>query len=244
MFEQALLQTPTGRRPWTFFAATSLEILALAVVLLVPLFYIAPLSPPSPPPAIRFSVSLPHVELVPVGKLTPQRSLQRIFTPQAFTAPRTIPKGVPAIHEAAPDIGFAGISEPGALSSSSLPGVIGISGTDGAAPPPPIEVKQPKPEPQAPMRVGGKVQEAKIIKRVLPKYPEIAIRTRMFGKVHLIATIGKDGTVKTLKIIDGPAFLVSAAVEAVKQWTYKPTLLNGEPVEVIAPVEINFILSQ
>lgn len=242
MFEQALLQTPTGRRPWTFFAATSFEVLALVVVLLVPLFYIAPLSPPSPPAAIRFSVPLPHVELVPVGKITSQRNAPRVFMPHAFTAPIRIPKGVPAIHEAAPDIGFAGISEPGALSSSSLPGVIGATATDGAAPRPPIEIKQS--ERQAPMRVGGKVQEAKIIKRVLPRYPEIAIRTRMFGKVHLIATIGKDGTVKTLKIIDGPAFLVSAAVEAVKQWTYKPTLLNGEPVEVIAPVEINFILSQ
>ena len=87
------------------------------------------------------------------------------------------------------------------------------------------------------------VQEAKLINKVVPVYPRLAVETRQFGKVHLIATIGKDGHVRQIQVIGGPSFLVAAAVEAVKQWVYRPTLLNGQPVEVIAPIEINFILN-
>ena len=79
---------------------------------------------------------------------------------------------------------------------------------------------------------------------MVPIYPRLAIQTRQFGKVRLVATIGKDGRVRQVQVIGGPAFLVPAAVEAVKQWVYRPTLLNGQPVEVIAPIEINFILNQ
>ncbi len=83
-----------------------------------------------------------------------------------------------------------------------------------------------------------------MINKVVPVYPRLAFQTRQFGKVRLVATIGKDGHVNQIQVIGGPVFLVPAAVEAVKQWVHRPTLLNGQPVEVIAPIEINFILSQ
>jgi protein TonB len=77
----------------------------------------------------------------------------------------------------------------------------------------------------------------------MPIYPELAKRARISGAVHLIGVIGKDGTIQNLRVVDGHPLLVSAAIEAVRKWLYKPTLLSGEPVEVIAPIEVNFNLN-
>ncbi len=78
------------------------------------------------------------------------------------------------------------------------------------------------------MRVSQGVQEAKLIKKVVPVYPEIARSIRQFGTVRLLAVIGKDGHIHDVQVLGGPAYLVTAAVAAVEQWVYKPTLLNGE----------------
>jgi protein TonB len=92
--------------------------------------------------------------------------------------------------------------------------------------------------------VSSSVQEAKLINKVIPVYPRLAIQTRQFGRVRLVATVGRDGRLKQIQVISGPAFPVPATVETVKQWLYKPTLLNGQPVGVIAPIDINFTLNQ
>jgi protein TonB len=94
------------------------------------------------------------------------------------------------------------------------------------------------------MHVSEGVQMAKLIRKVMPIYPSLARTVRVSGVVHLIGTIAKDGTIRNLQLISGHPLLARAAAEAVKQWIYKPTLLNGEPVEVIAPIEVNFTLSQ
>ncbi len=115
--------------------------------------------------------------------------------------------------------------------------------TTPALPPPP----RPEPHPttqSAPIRVGGDVQMAKLIRKVMPIYPALARSARVFGVVHLVGTIAKDGTIRNLQLIDGHPLLTRAAMEAVAQWVYKPTLLNGQPVEVIAPIEVNFTLGQ
>ncbi len=85
---------------------------------------------------------------------------------------------------------------------------------------------------------------AKILRKVIPLYPPLAKAARISGVVRLIGTIGKDGTIQNLQIVSGHPMLARAAVEAVEQWVYKPTLLNGNPVEVIAPIEVNFTLGQ
>ena len=85
---------------------------------------------------------------------------------------------------------------------------------------------------------------AKLIRRVIPEYPALARAARISGVVHLLGTIGKDGTIRNLRLVDGHPMLARAAVEAVEQWVYEPTLLNGEPVEVIAPIEVSFTLGQ
>jgi protein TonB len=92
------------------------------------------------------------------------------------------------------------------------------------------------------VRIGGDVLEAKIIRRVIPVYPALAKQIRLSGIVRLMGVIGEDGTVQNLQVLGGHPVLVPAAVEAVKQWLYRPTLLNGNPVAVAAPIEVHFIL--
>ncbi len=83
---------------------------------------------------------------------------------------------------------------------------------------------------------------AMLVRKVIPVYPPIARSARISGVVRLIGTIGKDGAIQNLEIVSGHPMLARAALEAVRQWVYKPTLLNGIPVEVVAPIEVNFTL--
>lgn len=84
---------------------------------------------------------------------------------------------------------------------------------------------------------------AKILKRVVPAYPVIAKQAHISGTVRLQATLTKDGRIENLRVIDGPPLLRQAALDAVRQWVYSPTILNGVPVEVEAPIEVNFTLN-
>jgi protein TonB len=96
----------------------------------------------------------------------------------------------------------------------------------------------------APIRIGGNVQQANRLSWVTPVYPPKAKENRIEGTVSLQVTIGKDGHVSDVSLISGPGELVSSAVEAVQQWVYKPTLLNGEPVRVITTVDVNYTLAR
>ena len=128
---------------------------------------------------------------------------------------------------------------PGGAGGGVLGGIIG--GLPAAPPPPP---PPPKPKDTAPIRVGGNVQAANLIKQPQPVYPPLAKAARVQGTVKFEAKISTDGTIRDLKLISGPPLLVQAAMHAVKQWVYKPTLLNGEPVEVLTTIDVNFTLSQ
>src|SRR5438309_688327 len=112
----------------------------------------------------------------------------------------------------------------------------GIIGGVGSSLPPP-----PKATPTR-IRVGGQVQQASLISQPKPVYPALARQARIQGVVRLQAVIAKDGTVQELQVLSGHPLLVPSAMEAVRQWRYKPTLLNGEPVEVITMIDVNFVL--
>lgn len=101
----------------------------------------------------------------------------------------------------------------------------------------------PAPAPQR-IRVGTNVAQANLSSSVAPAYPPLAKEARIQGVVRLTEIIGKDGSVQSLQVISGHPLLVPAALEAVKQWMYRPTLLNGQPVEVITQVDVTFTLSQ
>jgi TonB family protein len=118
----------------------------------------------------------------------------------------------------------------------------------------PVKAEMPVPAPEAaagtpvappqrpPIRVGGNVQESKLIHRVEPVYPEVALRARVQGRVILTITVNEEGFVSDVQVVNGHPLLSDAAIAAVKQWQYSPTLLNGKPVTVIATVTVIFAI--
>jgi len=99
------------------------------------------------------------------------------------------------------------------------------------------------PPPPQQILVETNLQAANLIKKVVPVYPGLAKSAGIQGIVKFTAVIGKDGKIQNLKVISGPTPLVEAASDAVKRWVYRPTLLNGQPVEVITQINVNFTIS-
>lgn len=93
------------------------------------------------------------------------------------------------------------------------------------------------------IRVGGNVQAARILNRVQPVYPEAARQARIEGVVRLHVIIGKEGSITQLEVISGHPLLQQAALDAVRQWAYQPTLLRGKPVEVDTTIDVIFTLN-
>jgi len=243
MFEDMVVSTSSAvktNKPWTVILSFIFQASFLAVLILIPLIYtealpktmmatllVAPPPPPPPPPppaATPIVHVKPQVHLMEAGKLV---------------APKVIPKDIKQIkEEAEPDMGSTGPGVPGGVAGGSIGGVLGgVMGGMGAAPPP------PKVTPSR-IRQGGNVQAARLTNKVQPAYPPLARQTRISGTVRLHAIIGKDGSVQQLTLESGHPLLVQAALDAVKQWRYQPTLLNGEPVEVDTTIDVIFSLNQ
>jgi TonB family protein len=113
-----------------------------------------------------------------------------------------------------------------------------VSSTTVTPPPPP-----PDPNGAKRLTIGGNVQQAKLIRQPAPQYPPLAKQARISGVVHLQAVIGVDGNVRNLQVLSGHPLLIPPTLEAVTQWVYQKTLLNGEPVEVLTQIDVNFTLS-
>jgi protein TonB len=154
--------------------------------------------------------------------------------------PTKIPEKIKMIQEdeAPPAMASAGVvgGVPGGIPGGQMGGVIGgiISATPVAVP----KVATPQR-----VRVSSGVSSGLLIRRVNPTYPPLARQARIQGVVILQAQISKDGSIENLQLISGHPMLAPAAIEAVKQWKYKPYLLNGEPVEVDTQVQVNFTLA-
>ena len=97
---------------------------------------------------------------------------------------------------------------------------------------------------KGPIRVPTHVMAARIVSQVQPKYPEAAKKAKIQGAVVLSVTIGKDGTVENLKVVSGPKELRRSALDAVRRWTYKPFLVNGNPVEVETTIRVVYTLKE
>jgi periplasmic protein TonB len=172
-----------------------------------------------------------------------QKPVIKQFVNNQLQAPHVIPKTVQKIEEAAPPPDGMGVVGGTGEAGGAVGGVLGgvLGGVPGAPPPPP----PPKPTaPSGPVRVGGKVAEANLIKKVQPLYPPLAKSARVQGTVEFTAVISKDGNIENLQLVRGHPLLVNAAKEAVLQWKYRPTMLNGSAVEVVTDIIVNFTLSQ
>jgi protein TonB len=122
--------------------------------------------------------------------------------------------------------------------------MIGIATAGASAPPPDFgsgEAGAPKPLLQA-LNISQGVSRGLLFKKVQPIYPRNALSMRVEGSVELMATVSKAGDITHVKVMSGDSQLAKAATDAVKQWKYKPYLLNGEPVEIQTQVTINFKL--
>lgn len=113
----------------------------------------------------------------------------------------------------------------------------------GSVPPPPA-ISGQSPAVPSPIQVGSTIAAANLTSQVAPVYPPLAKAAHVEGTVQFQATVGTDGSIKSLQVLSGPPLLIQAAMEAAKQWVYKPTLLNGSPVEVVTTIDINFTLDQ
>ena len=122
--------------------------------------------------------------------------------------------------------------------------VITVPGIQPAAPIAAAAIAAAKAPVAGRITVGGGVQGAMIVRKVPPVYPDLAKRAGVAGVVQLSAVIAKDGTVQQLNVLSGPPLLIQAALDAVKQWVYQPTMVGGSPVEVETTIDINFTLAQ
>jgi periplasmic protein TonB len=244
MFEDSLIESgnrfKVKRQLSTTILSFVLQIGLICILILIPLIYtdalpkqqlmtflVAPPPPPPPPPP-------PAAAPVKVVKI------QSEMTNGQLRTPTKIPQKIQMIkeEEAPPDLGGAGVvgGVPGGVPGGSSGGVIG-----GILSSQPVAV--PKVAAPQRVRVSSGVSQGLLIKKVTPNYPPLARQARIQGKVLLQAEISKEGTIQNLQLISGHAMLAPAAIEAVKQWRYKPYLLNGEPVAVETQVEVNFSLS-
>jgi periplasmic protein TonB len=243
MFEDSLLESGgrlKTRRGRTTTFAIILEIALIGVMVLMPLiftealpkqqlmtFLVAPPPPPPPPPPAAAPVKI-------------VKQIQTDIVNGALRTPTKIPQKVQMIKEdeAPPAMASAGVvgGVPGGIPGGQMGGVIGgiISSTPVAVP----KVATPQR-----VRVSAGVTSGLKVKDVKPNYPPLARQARISGTVVLRAVISKDGSIENLTLISGHPMLAPAAIDAVKQWKYKPYLLNGEPVEVDTEVQVNFTLA-
>jgi len=235
--------------------ATVVHVLIACVLILVPLLQTQAIPPVALPPPV-LSVGLPvriiKIAAVPSSGRTAARPLPAAL-PDPFTVPIAVPNKVSYVVDAI-DISSLDSLNPG---SSAGPGgsagpsnVIGILASGVApivAPPPrPPDPPTPPPAPKiprvGPTRVSSTVQASRLIRKVDPVYPQLAKIARVEGTVIAEARVTESGIIDSLRIISGNPLFFQSVMDAVKEWLYEPTLLGGEPIDIITTITVNFRL--
>jgi protein TonB len=248
LFADSLLDSGQQERTRRTFAALlsfTFQCLLIGVLLVVPLMFTeelprqqlltlleAPPPPPPPPPAAEA-----------VAKVV--RQIQSdLLTGGQLRTPTRIPEKVQMIREeeVPPPLPIGGVvgGVPGGIPGGQLGGVIGgiLSQTSSLVP------RLAMPVPPKRIRISQGVTKGSLIQKIEPKYPPLAQGARIAGQVLLRAIIGKDGDIKELELLSGHPMLAPAAIAAVRQWHYRPFLLNGEPIEVETTVIVTFQIAQ
>ncbi|HUN89262.1 MAG TPA: energy transducer TonB [Terriglobales bacterium] len=245
MFEDSLIDSEIKtHRGATSAFAFALQVLVIAIIVVIPLIFtktlpldaksitmlVAPPPPPPPPPPPAAAAA--HV----------QRKTTPVTVTHELTQPLKIPQKIAMVHEApaqpavAPSVTGVVGGVPGGVPGGQIGGVLGgVMGGVGSAVP---NLAAPKK-----VRISQGVSEGLLVHKVTPQYPAVAKSARIQGAVVLQAVIGKDGKVQNLQVIKGQPMLTEAAVNAVKQWQYKPYYLNGSPVEVETTITVDFRLN-
>ncbi len=249
MFEQTFIaHTPVAARGWTLVASTAGQIGLIAGLALVPLLQ-PDLLPRSALASILTTPTLPPAK----APGPPPRELGRAAGPRrnvvretVFTAPPAIPLRVAMIDtldeapvNSAPD-GVVGV--PPGLGNTPHEHAFTLTPPPARTEPTPAPKAVPPPAPVTRIQVGGVVQEGMLVHRVIPEYPRLAVQNRLEGQVVFHALIGRDGVIAALRVVSGHPVFVQAATGAVRQWRYRPTLLNGDPCEVETSITVTFAL--
>ena len=244
MFEDSLIESGgrlTTKRGMTTTLSFVFQIVLVGILVLIPLLFTEALpktqlmtflvAPPPPPPPLP----------PPAAAIKIVKQVQTDIINGQLRTPTKIPEKVQMIKEdeaPPPVMSASGVvgGVPGGVPGGQMGGVIGgiISST-------PVNV--PKAVNPQRIRVSQGVTQGMIIRKIQPAYPPLARQARIQGPVVLQAEIGKDGSIQNLRLISGHPMLAPAAIEAIKQWKYKPYILNGEPVEVETTITFNFTLS-
>ena len=242
MFEDSLIESTNRfktKQKWTTLLSFVLQVFLILILILIPLIYtealpkaqlttflVAPPPPPPPPP--------PPAEVIRAVKV-----IQTDIVDGQLRSPTKIPEKVAMIkeEEAPPPVSMGGVvgGVPGGVPGGSMGGVLG--GIIGST-----TVPVPRAAPQR-IRVSQGVVEGNAISQPKPLYPSMAKMARVQGQVVLQAIISKTGVIENLRVVSGHPMLQQAAVDAVRQWRYRPYLLNGEPVEVETTITVNFTLA-
>jgi protein TonB len=237
MFEDSLVESSgklKTKRPLTTLLSFGLQIFLIGILILIPLIYTEalpkqqlmtflvapPPPPPPPPPAAAVKVTKIETEL----------------DSGVLRQPTKIPEKIKIVKEEEQPTTSAGIvgGVPGGVPGGAAGGVIG--GIIGSTAVPKIAAPQR-------VRVSQGVTEGLLTRKVQPVYPPLAKTARIQGDVVLNAVISKNGTIENLRVMSGHPMLVTSALDAVKQWKYKPYVLNGEPVEVETTITVKFTLA-
>jgi len=223
---------PHPRRGWATLTSFALQAAGVALVLIVPLLQPTLLPSMDLTPHV-VPVFLPHIETADVQHGASSSNV----TPNvnAVVAPWQVPKSVNTTADSKP----ASDAEPACIGCIPGPGKQGVLPTGmyiALAGPAPLPVPVAKPK-----RVSV-MMEGYVIHRVQPDYPAMAKRIRVQGRVEIAAVISKEGTIESLQVLSGHPMLASAAIDAVKQWRYRPYILNGDPIEVNTQISVTFSL--
>lgn len=248
MFLESLVESCRQREPrrgWATLLSFSLQTICVGALVMLPLIYTGAL----PPLTFSKPIVLPPPATSPHPRAQAQRSVDLVKPPSELTdtggvhAPREIPNHIwmPKTREAAPPpleaigdgIGVIGSNGP-AVASNRV-----ISELLRDVPNVPIVAT-----PKARMAVSEGVQDALLIRRIMPAYPPLARQTGIQGAVVLHAVISKDGSIESVHVLSGHPLLIPAALHAVRQWRYRPTYLNRQPIEVETQITINFVLGR
>jgi len=242
MFADSLLDSASPSRSrlgWSTLASFAVQAVCVGSLLLLPMLFTSGLPqlalnepllarvPSSGPP------STAHVRATNSAG-DRRQAVSIVVAPQSV--PHTLKPGGEVAVPSAPDLDNAGVSA-GSGDRASGNGVrYGLgSGFNAAVPPPPPPIaRQPR---------VSRMMEGNLIYRVQPDYPALAKLARIQGAVLLRAVISKQGTIENLQPVSGPPLLIRAALDAVRQWRYRPYLLNGEPVQVDTQITVNFVLT-
>jgi len=248
MFADSVLEFGIQRKRKAFATTTSfiLNVLAIGIMLAIPLafteelpkaqlltFLVAPPPPPPPPPPAAAAVKVVKViqtDLLSSGALrTPTRIPTKIQMIKEEEAPPPMPAGGGVVGGVAGGI-------PGGQMNGVIGGIVNSTSTLAAVP------KFVPVTPQR-IRISQGVTKGLLVQRMEPTYPTLAKQARVQGEVVLSAVIDTNGQIQNLQLVSGHPMLVPAAIAAVKQWRYKPYLLNGQPVEVETTITVIFNLT-